>query len=415
MSLKRFVAAIAGSFASLALATQPLHGQDPSLYSETAPATIFSGGAQYLIMSRDTKLSSPTNVINGPDAGLTGFGSIDFNYQSGVRGFLAAEANGAKIEAIYSNYGNWHDQNRGSLTQGLAFDNGTIGPWAGANSLSQSTYFSPLAFASTPLLGGEADEFEGLGPNTGFPADALPTYQTWYNSQMQAIEVNVLTADSCSLFQYGLGYSNFQLSETAGVSITGTFRAADVAAPNSGLSHASLTGVGGLAFAGGTANGFQDEAGNISGIADTLTLFRQAETRNSLNGIQAIFQQEVIYYRGIVVNGVVKAGIYHNSASGAILERYTGVDTSPGGATSRYGRTFTDSRSTVAFVGTVGLQSNVPLSNHWSLIGGYEATFIHGVALAPDQDLGNNGTTYSVNANGDVIVHGANVGLQFAY
>ena len=53
MSLKRFALAVAGSLATLALCTQPAYGQDQSLYSETAPATIFSGGAQYLIMSRD--------------------------------------------------------------------------------------------------------------------------------------------------------------------------------------------------------------------------------------------------------------------------------------------------------------------------------------------------------------------------
>jgi hypothetical protein len=105
MSLKRFVAAIAGSFATLALSAQPLHGQDQSLYSETAPATVFSGGAQYLIMSRDSKLSSPTRVMNGPDAALTGFGNIDFQYQSGVRAFLAAETDGLKMEAIYSIHG----------------------------------------------------------------------------------------------------------------------------------------------------------------------------------------------------------------------------------------------------------------------------------------------------------------------
>lgn len=114
----------------------------------------------------------------------------------------------------------------------------------GRSKLSQSTYFSPLALASTPVLGGEADEFEGLGPNTRFPGDPSPTYQTWYNSP---------------------------------------------------------------------------------------------------------------------------------------------------------------------------LQSNVPLSNHWSLIGGYEATFIHGVALAPDQNLTRNGTAYSINTNGDVTIHGANAGLLFAY
>ena len=71
---------------------------------------------------------------------------------------------------------------------------------------------------------------------------------------------------------------------------------------------------------------------------------------------------------------------------------------------------------TAAFVGTVGLQSSVPLSNHWSLIGGYEATFIHGVALAPDQNMtGSTGSTYSIDTHGNVLVHGADAGLQFMY
>ncbi|MEJ7591885.1 MAG: hypothetical protein WKF77_10075 [Planctomycetaceae bacterium] len=41
--------------------------------------------------------------------------------------------------------------------------------------------------------------------------------------------------------------------------------------------------------------------------------------------------------------------------------------------------------------------------------------FIQGVALAPDQNLGNNGTTYSIDTHGNLIVHGANAGLQFTY
>lgn len=410
MSLKRFLAATFSSLASLAVVGQSLPAQDPGLYCETEPATIFSGGIQYLVMNRDSNLSTEAPVINGPDSSNVGFLNSDFSFKSGMRAFLAAEASGARIEGIYSNYGTWHALNQGSLAQGLAFDNGITGPWAGANSLTQSTFFSPLAIASTPALGGEADEFEGLGPNGAF-ADALPTYQTWYKSQLQTFELNLLTADYESTFQYGIGYSNLQLEEAAGVQISGVFRAADVAGPNNGLSHASLTGVGGLAFSGGTPNGFQDETGNISGIPDTLTLFREARTDNNLNGIQAILQQEVMYYRGIVVNGIVKAGLYHNSANGSVLERYSGV----GDDTSNYGRSFSDSASTVAFVGSVGLQSSVPLTNHWSLIGGYEATFIHGVALAPDQNLTGNGTTYSIDTHGNVLVHGANAGLQFAY
>lgn len=414
MSLKRFLAAAVGS---LAIAGSSLFGQDPSLYTELEPTTIFSGGVQYLVMNRDTNLSTTAPVINGPDSADVGFQNSDFNYRSGFRAFLAAETAGARIEAIYSNYGTWNSLDQGTLTSGLAFDNGIAGagPWAGANSLNRSTFFSPLAVASTPAFGGEADEFEGLGPNTGFPGDALPTYETWYNSRLQAIEINVLTADYESTFQYGFGYSNLQLDESAGVQINGIFRASDVAVPNGGLSHASLTGVGGLAFAGGTANGFEDEVGNASGIPDALTLFRVAQTSNDLNGMQAILQQEVLYYRGLVVNGVLKGGLYYNSAQGSILERYTGVDPGAGGDTSRYGRSLFDSKSRAAYVGSVGLQANFPLSYHWSLIGGYEATIIHGVALAPDQNPGNNGTTYSIDASGTVLVHGANTGLQFTY
>jgi hypothetical protein len=59
MSLKRFLAATAGSLASLALLGQSLVAQDPSIYCETEPGTIFSGGVQYLAMTRDSNLSRP--------------------------------------------------------------------------------------------------------------------------------------------------------------------------------------------------------------------------------------------------------------------------------------------------------------------------------------------------------------------
>lgn len=411
MSLARILAAAAGS---LAIAGQTLVAQDQSLYSTYEPSLVLSGGAQYLVMNRDSNLSTEAPVISGPDSSSVGFLNTDFSYKSSFRAFLAAETSGVRIEGIFSNYGTWHALHQGSLTGGLAFDDGITGPWTGANSLTRSTFFSPLAVAATPAFGGETNEQEGLGPNGAFPADTLPTFNSWYKSQLQTIELNLMTADHESTLQYGIGYSNLQLDEAAGVQILGVFRANDVAAPNGGLSHASLLGAG-LAFSGGTPNGFEDETGNLSGLPDTLTMFREARTSNNLHGVQAVLQQEVLYYRGIVVNGVVKAGVYHNSARASIAERYTGADPGPGGDTSRYGRQFSDSANSVAFVGGVGLQSIVPLSNHWSLVAGYEATFIHGVALAPDQNLTGNGTTYSIDTHGNVLVHGANTGLQFAY
>jgi hypothetical protein len=60
------------------------------------------------------------------------------------------------------------------------------------------------------------------------------------------------------------------------------------------------------------------------------------------------------------------------------------------------------------------------VSDHWSLLSGYEMTFIEGVALSPEQYGAVNGTTfvnrrYSINNDGQIIAHGANVGLQFSY
>ena len=58
MSLKRFLAATLGSLASLAIVGQSLFAQDPSLYSEQEPTTLFSRGVQYLVMNRDHNLNS---------------------------------------------------------------------------------------------------------------------------------------------------------------------------------------------------------------------------------------------------------------------------------------------------------------------------------------------------------------------
>ena len=127
-----------------------------------------------------------------------------------------------------------------------------------------------------------------------------------------------------------------------------------------------------------------------------------------------------MYWRGWTIDGIVKTGIYHNRAQGSVTEQYTGTDPGAGGDSSTYGRTFSDTKETLAFAGSVGVQSNFPLSNHWSLLAGYDMILIHGVALAPEQYDAIRGTTfvgrvYDVDTHGQIIAHGANVGLQFSY
>lgn len=411
----------------LSLAVAPLlaalSGQafsQDSIYTPLEQATVFSAGAEYLFTTRDTSFVGPGNFISGPDANLPGFGNADFGYTSGFRAHLAASGNGVRIEGIFSDFGAWNFQKNGSLTRGVAFDEGITGNWAGANFIDLTTGFESLHAAASGAMGGDAEEHEGLGPSGAFPVDDLPTYSVLYRSMLQTYELNLVTEDDQAQMQIGLGYRNLQLDETASVGIEGTLRAVDIGAANGGISHGALTTFGGLVHLGGTANGFEDETSNASLLPDTLQMFHDVRTSNDLNGAQLIFSEQIMFWKGWTIDGIGKAGLYHNQARGTVSERYIGTDPGVGGDSSTYGRTFSDSESQLAFAGSVGLQSKFPLSNHWSLIGGYEMMYIYGVALSPEQYAGVNGATfvgrsYSIDTHGDLISHGGNVGLQFSY
>jgi hypothetical protein len=404
----------------VSLAAGRAAAQDSPLYVPSEPASIFRGGVQFLVTSRDVDINNPSPLIAGPDAAVVNFNDTSLDYQSGLRAFLAVSSNGVRIEGVYSNYGTWNYGSAGSLTSGLAFDEGITGAWTEANLIDLTTGFEGLHAASSAAMGGDADEFEGLGPATGFAGDVLPSFNVFYKSTLQTFELNAVTEDPQAHFQFGVGYRNLQLNEAAGVQISGTLRAVDNVGLNGGISHGSLTTFGGLNFLGGTANGFEDETGNASGFADTLQMFHGAQTSNSLNGVQLIFQEQMMYWRGWTIDGIVKTGMYHNRVQGSVTEQYTGTDPGPGGDSSTYGRTFSDVKETLAFAGSVGVQSNFPLSSNWSLLAGYDMILIHGVALAPEQYDAVKGTTftgrvYDVDTHGQIIAHGANVGLQFSY
>ena len=403
----------------LALFADTAISQD-AIYAPTEPATVFSAGAAFLTTTRDTHLTPGGPFISGPDSAAIGFDDADLGYKSGVRAFLAMSSNGVRIEAIYSDFGAWNSETKGSLTNGLSFDEGITGSWTGANSINLTTGFESLHAAASGAMGGDSDEHEGLGPGGGFAGDVLPKYTVLYRSTMQTFELNAVTEDPASRVQFGLGYRNFQLDELASVGIEGSLRAMDIGAPNGGLSHGALTTFGGLSHLGGTANGFEDETSNTSALPDTLQMFHNAVTSNDLNGAQLIFSEQIMYWKGWTIDGIGKAGVYHNHVRGTVSERYIGTDPGIGGDSSTYGRQFTDTKSQLAFAGSVGLQSNFPLSERWSVIGGYEMTYIYGVALSPEQYAAVTGPTfvgrtYNVDSHGDLIAHGGNLGLQFRY
>ncbi|MCA9060772.1 MAG: hypothetical protein KDA85_19805, partial [Planctomycetaceae bacterium] len=320
-----------------------------------------TGGATWLRFTRDTNLDSTANVINGPDAGLLQFPASDFNYESGYRVYLAGSGGGLRVEAVYSDLGTWSDRRAGSLTTGIVFDDNAGGGFVAPNTIDTGLYFDPLFVSASGGLGGEGDEDEGLGPTAAFPADTLPTYDIYYDSQLRTFELNFLTDDAASNWQFDVGYRNLQLNEGAGVGFAGTFRAIDIAAPNGGLSHATLTGVGGLTYLGTTGNGFEDETGNASGVADQFRMTNVATTSNQLNGIQGIFSMKLLRWNSWSLNGTAKTGVYHNRSLGTITETYTGLDTGVGADESTYARTLTDAKDTVAFVGGLGLNTSLQL------------------------------------------------------
>ena len=357
-----------------------------------------------------TRTSDLISAINGPDSQRVAIDGEQFNPTSGIRIGLGFQTPEYRVELVHSNYGEWISSRNGTLRAGLAFDEGLGTSWAaGANSINAGTYFSTLARAAT-APGGETDEHDGLGSNIAF-GDANPTFRSYYQSVLTDFQLNILNNDPCGEIRVGIGYRNMSLDEQSGMTISGRYRATDVAGANGGLSHAALLGAG-LSFLGGTANGFQDESvlGN-NGVADVLTLDFDSLTSNQLNGFQVIVDT-CIYDDGMFdLTAFVKAGAYHNQATGRFVERYTGT----AAGTSIYGQTKTDSKDSVAFVGGVALQGGYQISKHIQFVLGYEGTFVSGVALSPEQAAGISNGAYNVQTDGTMLVHGGNAGVEITY
>ena len=106
-------------------------------------------------------------------------------------------------------------------------------------------------------------------------------------------------------------------------------------------------------------------------------------------------------------NAVGKAGIY-------------GVDADAATATVGVGGALplvVASGGDVAFVGELGFNAKYRITDRLTAIGGYNLLWISGVALAPEQLATTNITTgvATVDADGTLFAHGANVGLEYVW
>ena len=65
MPRKRWLSLALASF--LSLSASRAGAQDSSLYVPWAPASVFTGGVQYLVTTRDAGIKNPAPFIAGPD------------------------------------------------------------------------------------------------------------------------------------------------------------------------------------------------------------------------------------------------------------------------------------------------------------------------------------------------------------
>jgi hypothetical protein len=145
-------------------------------------------------------------------------------------------------------------------------------------------------------------------------------------------------------------------------------------------------------------------------IAPTFTDFYTLDTTNHLYGFQigadATLYQSSDRFR---IDSIVRAGIMGNHIDYTASAPVLGVP----GTTSHL---FTEESGT-AFVGELGVRAVYGLTSTLSVFGGYQALWLDGVALAPDQ-LDTTSLVTPIGASidtGTVFFHGATVGLQATF
>jgi hypothetical protein len=112
---------------------------------------------------------------------------------------------------------------------------------------------------------------------------------------------------------------------------------------------------------------------------------------------------------GFRINGILKAGIFGNSAN------QNTAFSNPGslGDFAAYAE-----GNHAAFMGEAGIVATYQFSKHFALRGGYQFLYIDSVALAAAQMSSTDlfvSQTATIDTSGSILCHGANAGLEFAW
>ncbi|MEO8497134.1 MAG: hypothetical protein ABI614_18840 [Planctomycetota bacterium] len=131
-----------------------------------------------------------------------------------------------------------------------------------------------------------------------------------------------------------------------------------------------------------------------------------AASRNRLYGAQ-LGGQALLWHGcdSLSIEAVTKAGIYGNHAAQDSVFNTSLVSLPASGV-----------KSSVAFIGELGLSADYRLTDRLSVRGGYQLLWVAGVALATDQlEVSDFISASGIEASGDTLYHGAFVGLEYGW
>ncbi len=429
------------SAAALAQAPQVNHFSEPSLFTQpdSVPAeqsSLLNGTcpdhwnldwqwrfqADALYLKRNNRWHD-IPIISGPDSFRPS--NLDFDYKAGTRLSLGIMQEDFEMDFVFSTLNDWKTSQSGVLTNAVDFDGQTAydaAPLAQAivngpdlpNFIDSGTFFAPINTAA--MTGVESNELEFLKQGAKFSQQ--------YNSGYQDFEVNYKRRTQPGRFaRFGFGYRNVQFNESGRTALSGTFDTIDSAtgleaAGNNGLSNGALVsgGLTGPAIA-AAAVGFSENLGVTPALPpDELLFTTNLRAANQLNGVQVTSDFLFLESDYFELGGFGKAGVFHNFASGRITENYT--DTQNDNA--NYTRTLSSSKQAASFMGQAGLTGRIFLRENVRLFGSYEALYVSGLALAPDQMRGITTTVppaaaLDLHTQGSVFIHGGRIGVEILW
>jgi len=374
----------------------------------------FFAEADWIFLSRDH--DGDAGFITGPESLAPD--SANFGYKPGVKLTVGAGFFDYQVDFSYSEIDNWQGSNRGTFVNPIVFDDEFGSPFiapanriVGTNALFQAATFTdgmPMSMADETL------EIEHL--------QAGATYAVTSVANFREFELN-FGSNRDQLWRWAVGYRHIKLDERNSLMVSGVFDAIDTDDgavfgdmtndPNDGLSNTALTAVG-LTHVAGAADGF--DAFDATNGVDTLTYISTGLADNELHGAQISLVGTIFNGEWVTLEGIGKLGLYRNSITAAVSETVAGG----GNDDSVYQRSLQDQRRELAFAGNIGFRGVISLTDYINLVGGYEALFLSGVALASEQTngLGMNvlgDTTLTAQTGGSVIAHGGRIGLELLW